>query len=43
MPMRVIGFAGWSGTGKTTLIVRLIPELTRSGFRFDGQARSRST
>ncbi|HLX97328.1 MAG TPA: molybdopterin-guanine dinucleotide biosynthesis protein MobB, partial [Roseiarcus sp.] len=25
--MRVIGFAGWSGAGKTTLIVRLIPEL----------------
>jgi hypothetical protein len=31
--MRVIGFAGWSGTGKTTLIVRLIPELNRRGFR----------
>ena len=27
--MRVIGFAGWSGAGKTTLIVRLIPELNR--------------
>ncbi len=29
--MRVIGFAGWSGAGKTTLIVRLIPELLRRG------------
>ncbi|HEY1780865.1 MAG TPA: molybdopterin-guanine dinucleotide biosynthesis protein B [Roseiarcus sp.] len=29
--MRVIGFAGWSGAGKTTLIVRLIPELNRRG------------
>ncbi|MDE2361991.1 MAG: molybdopterin-guanine dinucleotide biosynthesis protein B [Hyphomicrobiales bacterium] len=29
--MRVIGFAGWSGAGKTTLISRLIPELTRRG------------
>jgi molybdopterin-guanine dinucleotide biosynthesis adapter protein len=31
--MRVIGFAGWSGAGKTTLIVRLIPELNRRGLR----------
>jgi molybdopterin-guanine dinucleotide biosynthesis adapter protein len=30
--MRVIGFAGWSGAGKTTLIARLIPELNRRGF-----------
>ena len=30
--MRIIGFAGWSGAGKTTLIVRLIPELNRRGF-----------
>jgi molybdopterin-guanine dinucleotide biosynthesis adapter protein len=30
-PMRVIGFAGWSGAGKTTLIVKLIPELNRRG------------
>ena len=30
--MRVIGLAGWSGAGKTTLIVRLIPELARRGF-----------
>jgi molybdopterin-guanine dinucleotide biosynthesis protein B len=29
--MRVIGFAGWSGAGKTTLIVKLIPELKRRG------------
>jgi molybdopterin-guanine dinucleotide biosynthesis protein B len=27
--MRAIGLAGWSGAGKTTLIVRLIPELNR--------------
>jgi molybdopterin-guanine dinucleotide biosynthesis protein B len=30
--MRGIGFAGFSGAGKTTLIVRLIPELNRRGF-----------
>ncbi len=30
--MRVIGLAGWSGAGKTTLISRLIPELSRRGF-----------
>jgi molybdopterin-guanine dinucleotide biosynthesis protein B len=30
--MRAIGFAGWSGAGKTTLIVKLIPELNRLGF-----------
>jgi molybdopterin-guanine dinucleotide biosynthesis protein B len=29
--MRVIGFAGWSGAGKTTLVVKLIPELNRRG------------
>ena len=29
--MRVIGLAGWSGAGKTTLVVRLIPELERRG------------
>ncbi len=29
--MRIIGFAGWSGAGKTTLIVKLIPELNRKG------------
>lgn len=31
--MRVIGFAGWSGAGKTTLIVKLIPEFNRRGLR----------
>jgi molybdopterin-guanine dinucleotide biosynthesis adapter protein len=30
--MRVIGLAGWSGAGKTTLIVRLIPALRARGF-----------
>ncbi|WP_395664779.1 molybdopterin-guanine dinucleotide biosynthesis protein B [Methylocella sp.] len=29
--MRVIGFSGWSGAGKTTLIVKLIPYLTARG------------
>ena len=29
--MRVIGLAGWSGAGKTTLIEKLIPELRRRG------------
>jgi molybdopterin-guanine dinucleotide biosynthesis adapter protein len=29
--MRVIGLAGWSGAGKTTLASRLIPELTARG------------
>ena len=29
--MRTIGFAGWSGAGKTKLIVKLIPELNRRG------------
>src|SRR5271165_99046 len=29
--MRAIGFAGWSGAGKTTLIKGLIPELNRRG------------
>jgi molybdopterin-guanine dinucleotide biosynthesis protein B len=29
--MRVIGLAGWSGAGKTTLIAKLIPELGRRG------------
>jgi len=28
---RVIGIAGWSGAGKTTLIARLIPALVRRG------------
>jgi len=29
--MRVIGLAGWSGAGKTTLVAKLIPELKRRG------------
>src|SRR5688572_15143148 len=29
--MRVIGLAGWSGAGKTTLILKLVPELNRRG------------
>jgi molybdopterin-guanine dinucleotide biosynthesis adapter protein len=29
--MRVIGIAGWSGAGKTTLIAKLIPELKSRG------------
>ena len=28
---RVIGIAGWSGAGKTTLIKSLIPELVARG------------
>ena len=31
-PMRVIGLSGWSGAGKTTLIVKLIPVLIARGF-----------
>ncbi len=31
--MRVIGLSGWSGAGKTTLIVKLIPALNARGFR----------
>lgn len=31
--MRVIGLAGWSGAGKTTLIVKLIPRLRARGLR----------
>lgn len=29
--MRVIGLAGWSGAGKTTVLTRLIPELAGRG------------
>ena len=29
--MRIIGLAGWSGAGKTTLVSRLIPVLTSRG------------
>lgn len=31
--MKVIGFAGWSGAGKTTLVERLIPRFTARGMR----------
>jgi molybdopterin-guanine dinucleotide biosynthesis protein B len=31
--MRVIGLAGWSGAGKTTLIVKLIPHLAARGVK----------
>ncbi|MBK18732.1 MAG: molybdopterin-guanine dinucleotide biosynthesis protein B [Rhodospirillaceae bacterium] len=30
--MKTFGFAGWSGSGKTRLIVRLLPELTGRGY-----------
>jgi molybdopterin-guanine dinucleotide biosynthesis protein B len=29
--MRVLGVVGWSGSGKTALVIRLLPELTRRG------------
>ena len=32
-PQPVIGIAGWKNSGKTTLAVRLIEELTRRGYR----------
>ena len=32
-PRNVVGIAGWSGSGKTSLIVRLIPELVARGYR----------
>jgi molybdopterin-guanine dinucleotide biosynthesis protein B len=31
--MKVLGLTGWSGAGKTTLIVKLIPELIARGLR----------
>ena len=31
--MRVVGLAGWSGAGKTTLITRVVPLLNRRGIR----------
>jgi molybdopterin-guanine dinucleotide biosynthesis protein B len=31
--MKVFGFSGWSGAGKTTLIERLIPEFAARGLR----------
>ena len=33
MAMRIIGLAGWSGAGKTTLITRVIPVLTGRGLK----------
>jgi molybdopterin-guanine dinucleotide biosynthesis protein B len=30
--MRIVGLAGWSGAGKTTLIAKLIPVLKSRGF-----------
>lgn len=32
-PMKVLGFCGWSGVGKTTLVERLIPLLKAQGQR----------
>ena len=32
-PPKVIGVAGWKNSGKTTLVTRLVAELTRRGFR----------
>src|ERR1700752_3219704 len=32
-PMRVIGLAGWSGAGKTTLMTQVIPALVGRGLR----------
>jgi molybdopterin-guanine dinucleotide biosynthesis protein B len=29
--MRIMGFAGWSGSGKTTMLARLIPALVADG------------
>ncbi|HEM47513.1 MAG TPA: molybdopterin-guanine dinucleotide biosynthesis protein B, partial [Alphaproteobacteria bacterium] len=31
--MKVFGLAGWSGSGKTALMVRLLPELVSRGVR----------
>lgn len=33
LPIPVLGFCAYSGTGKTTLLTQLIPELTRRGVR----------
>jgi molybdopterin-guanine dinucleotide biosynthesis adapter protein len=30
--MKVMGIVGWSGSGKTQLVLRLLPELTRRGY-----------
>lgn len=29
--MKIFGLAGWSGSGKTSLLARLLPELTKGG------------
>src|SRR5260370_37076523 len=34
-PMRIIGLAGWCGSGKTTLITKLIPFLISFGVKVD--------
>jgi molybdopterin-guanine dinucleotide biosynthesis protein B len=31
--LKIFGLAGWSGAGKTTLVTRLLPELTGRGLR----------
>ena len=31
--MKVFGLVGWSGSGKTELLVKLLPELKRRGFK----------
>jgi molybdopterin-guanine dinucleotide biosynthesis protein B len=31
--MKILGLAGWSGAGKTTLIVKLVPELVGHGIK----------
>jgi molybdopterin-guanine dinucleotide biosynthesis adapter protein len=33
MPMRIIGLAGWSGAGKTTLMTKVIPVLIQRGLK----------
>jgi len=33
VPMRIIGLAGWSGAGKTTLIAKLIPGILARGLK----------
>ena len=32
-PLPLLGFAAYSGTGKTTLLSKLIPLLTKKGYR----------
>ncbi len=33
LPVPVVGFAAWSGTGKTTLLTHVVPALKRRGLR----------